>query len=786
MSSFEALEFDYLIGDQFVTVGRDYAELDAQGAIDITIDGHPLKISRVMRPRTDAAGRALAVSRTTIYDAANELYVKTLGQKNPIPILCHREHMTPVAVCRVCVVEIKGAPRLAPACQRMIEPGMEISTILTSSRVRATVKTLVELLLSDYRPARGDNVQIGETGENELESLARSLGLEHSRFPAGAGNRPRDDSSMLISVDLNACILCDRCIRGCNEIRHNEVLGRMGKGYAAKIAFDLNNPMGESSCVTCGECMVSCPTGALANRAVVTDMLLAREYEGVSPEELAEHPLFSGISRSFLKWNCNAVKRRRFKKGDIVCREGEHGSTAFVIERGRFEVRLKSPLQHVEKKKGSGFGFFRRFTSALVKTPQDRADDRYIPVDAPVALEYGDPVAVLTPESILFGEMTCMSNYPRSATVKALDDDCTVLEIMRNVLYMLQRNTHSRDMLEDVYRRHTLETHLRSAKVFASVMQDPQEFGDVVAFLRPKVRLVRAHPGQVIVRQGELADHFYMVRSGFVKVSETRQGVERVLNYIGPGGYFGEIGLLSKVIESLGAAAAGVRLATCSALDHVDLVRVPGDAFLELLERFPQVRDHLVEVARQNLRENEQKWAELGQESLGEFLDQGLMHAKSVLVLDLERCTRCDECTKACADSHDGVTRLIREGLRFDRFLVASSCRSCLDPVCLVGCPTAAIQRTAVGDIVIKDSCIGCGKCAESCPYGNINMVGINSQESDPSNPSRLIAVRRQKATTCDKCEGINPPSCVHACPHDAAHRMTGKELLELVRQGNS
>ena len=84
------------------------------------------------------------------------------------------------------------------------------------------------------------------------------------------------------------------------------------------------------------------------------------------------------------------------------------------------------------------------------------------------------------------------------------------------------------------------------------MIRDPGEFAAFVDFLRPKVRLVRAHPGQVIVRQGELANHFYMVRSGFIKVSESRQGLERVMNYIGPGGYFGEIGLLGKVIESLG------------------------------------------------------------------------------------------------------------------------------------------------------------------------------------------------------------------------------------------
>ena len=164
------------------------------------------------------------------------------------------------------------------------------------------------------------------------------------------------------------------------------------------------------------------------------------------------------------------------------------------------------------------------------------------------------------------------------------------------------------------------------------------------------------------------------------------------------------------------------------------------------------------------------------------------MNAGNVLVLDLERCTRCDECTKACADSHGGVTRLIREGLRFDKFLVATSCRSCLDPYCLVGCPVAAIERTEAGDIHIKDTCIGCGKCAENCPYGNINMVGLDTGETtaDPSDPGRRIAVQRHKATTCDKCGGIDQPSCVYACPHEAAHRMDGKELLELVRQRNA
>jgi Fe-S-cluster-containing hydrogenase component 2 len=260
------------------------------------------------------------------------------------------------------------------------------------------------------------------------------------------------------------------------------------------------------------------------------------------------------------------------------------------------------------------------------------------------------------------------------------------------------------------------------------------------------------------------------------------------MNYIGPGGYFGEIGLLGEMGESLGVDTPNVRVATCSALDHVDLVRMEKATFLELLTMFPKVRAHFVAAARQRIQENEQRRTQTDDPWMGDFLDQGLMNAGNVLVLDLERCTRCDECTRACADGHQGVTRLIREGLRFDKYLVASSCRSCYDPYCLIGCPTSAIKRTGVGNIDIdKDACIGCGKCAENCPYGNINMVGFDTEEADPAHSGRQIAVRRQKATTCDKCADLGGiPRCVYACPHEAAERMSGSQLLELVKQRNS
>jgi Fe-S-cluster-containing hydrogenase component 2 len=148
------------------------------------------------------------------------------------------------------------------------------------------------------------------------------------------------------------------------------------------------------------------------------------------------------------------------------------------------------------------------------------------------------------------------------------------------------------------------------------------------------------------------------------------------------------------------------------------------------------------------------------------------MQAQSLLVLDLEKCTRCDQCVKACADAHDGVTRLVREGLRFDKYLVATSCRQCRDPLCMVGCPVGSIRRRNSLEVIIEDWCIGCGLCASNCPYGNISMHSFAVESPDPQQPSRKIASTRRKATGCDLCTEHAEPSCVYACPHDAAHRV--------------
>ncbi len=693
---------------------------------------------------------------TTVFDAARLQGIQ-------IPTLCHQQNETPVGVCRVCVVDV-GQRVFAASCVRAVDHNDDKKLVVTtnSDKVRQARRTLIELLMADHpSPCARQR----HSNDCELETLAKLEGITHPRFPRRLSPRGQDNSSLVIAVDHEACILCDRCIRGCDEIRHNDVLGRRGKGFMAGIAFDNGKEMGNSSCVSCGECMVSCPTGALTNKGVVKTVLPG---DPVEVEELLQLPYFQKISGTFLELNKNAVVRRHFKKGEVVCREGEYGSTAFYILEGNAEVYISTPFAHV-KTSGGATGFLSKLSSRLMGRQQDRREEEgerlTIPIDAPVSLLYKNPVATLGPGD-LFGEMTCMSLYPRSATVRAATD-CVMLEMLRNVLDIIQRNKTVKARLDAKYKKHALEDHLRSVPMFTALS------AEFIEVLRNKVELVRVGQGEVICRQGEEADSFYLVRQGFVKVSEPHPGGELVLAYLGRGGYFGEIGLLGE----------GRRTATCTALDHVELVRIHAEEFNRMVEEFPQVRGSLMELARERTEQNRQRLAAATSMPLDHFLAQGLMEAQSLLVLDLERCTRCDACVRACADAHDGVTRLIREGQRFDKYLVATSCRHCSDPLCMVGCPVSAIRRRKSLEVIIEDWCIGCGLCAKNCPYGNINMHPFTEMEPDPDQPTRQIAVPKHKATSCDLCTEHAEPSCVYACPHDAAHRVEPNEFFSWLKE---
>lgn len=173
-----------------------------------------------------------------------------------IPHLCYKEGLEAAGNCRACVVEIKGERTLAPSCCRTAVEGMEINS--ASPRALRSQKLVLELLQTD---AHAELNPIKEE-KNELSSWAKKLDVPSSRFPAREALKI-DQTHPAIRVNLDACILCTRCVRACRETQVNDVIGLAFRGADAKIVFDMDAHMGDSTCVACGECVQACPTGAL-------------------------------------------------------------------------------------------------------------------------------------------------------------------------------------------------------------------------------------------------------------------------------------------------------------------------------------------------------------------------------------------------------------------------------------------------------------------------------------------------------------------------------------------
>jgi formate dehydrogenase major subunit len=190
-----------------------------------------------------------------------------------IPRLCYMDGMRPDGNCRVCMVEIKGERVLAPSCCRSPKDGMEITT--NSDRVLLSQRMSVELLLSDVPEA-------SYTLNSELDYWAKKLGVGKPRF--NERPQPREDlSHPAIAVHLDACIQCKRCVRACREEQVNDVIGYASRSAHSKIVFDFDDPMGDSTCVACGECVQACPTGALMPARDVAKVAADRTVDSVCP-----------------------------------------------------------------------------------------------------------------------------------------------------------------------------------------------------------------------------------------------------------------------------------------------------------------------------------------------------------------------------------------------------------------------------------------------------------------------------------------------------------------------
>lgn len=204
----------------------------------------------------------------TILDVARENSVE-------IPTLCNMDGLTPVGSCRLCLVEVKGSRRLLPACTTGISEGMEVTT--ETETLRKYRKMVLEMLFSERNHVCSVCVS---NGHCDLQNLAVEHELSHVRFPYLYPKVEVDASHDRFVVDHNRCVLCQRCVRVCDEIEGAHVWDVSGRGVASRVITDLKQPWGESeTCTSCGKCVQVCPTGALSEKGKsVAEMAKRRQF----------------------------------------------------------------------------------------------------------------------------------------------------------------------------------------------------------------------------------------------------------------------------------------------------------------------------------------------------------------------------------------------------------------------------------------------------------------------------------------------------------------------------
>ncbi|MBB4614421.1 Fe-S-cluster-containing hydrogenase component 2 [Novosphingobium taihuense] len=448
---------------------------------------------------------------------------------------------------------------------------------------------------------------------------------------------------------------------------------------------------------------------------------------------------------------------RAYAKGETVFEKNDPGSSLFAIASGSVHVRLD---------------------------PKDPS--KVVPI----------------PAGTIFGEVGLISGRKRGATIVAAEDTICV-EISRNAALKLQSQVPTAKRAIE-----RISTERQILQMFGSGLTSA-DIAEVVE--SSKIMAVRA--GDAIINEGDEDKDIYVIRVGSMVVEKEVGGKPVFLSYLPAGSYVGEMALID----------GGRRTATVRAAIKSEVIKIDGEAFGRVLAAKPALLERArkdMEVRRatnafiESKKDSFSGVVDLYSEQAKFLVSQGLGEATDVLLIDERLCVGCDNCEKACADSHDGLSRLDREaGKSFAHLHVPTSCRHCEHPHCMADCPPNAIHRGPDGEVFINDTCIGCGNCQRNCPYGVIRMdkvppkkpsllswlfFGSGPGPGEPSykwskkntkytgDPAVDELLDRKKAIKCDMCAGIEGgPSCVRACPTGAAIRVSPDEFLTVARLEN-
>jgi CRP-like cAMP-binding protein/Fe-S-cluster-containing hydrogenase component 2/thioredoxin reductase len=412
----------------------------------------------------------------------------------------------------------------------------------------------------------------------------------------------------------------------------------------------------------------------------------------------------------------------------------------------------------------------------------DYTNSFYTILSGSVDIELGDDAHRLSlGQGQFFGEMSLLSGRRRSGTVYA-GASCVLVESPRREIMKLMNSVESV--------RRAVDQHfvIRAIQTGFAPEADYEELKPVAE----RAQFMRFKTDQALFSEGDEAATLHLIRSGSVAVARRIGGRDVVTSYVAAGNYVGEMGLIGRTRRN----------ATVRATVPTETITLDAEAFDALMKRNPRLREQVEATVRKRIAANARMEGESQSGDLISFLmRQGLGEATDVLLIDETLCVGCDNCEKACAETHGGTSRLDRAaGPTFAHVHVPTSCRHCEDPHCMTDCPPDAIRRAPNGEVYIRDNCIGCGNCERNCPYGVIHMaakppekpgllawlllgLGPGPGEAPPAK-SAQESTAPKKAVKCDMCKDLaGGPACVRACPTGAAIRVSPESFVDFVNQ---
>jgi thioredoxin reductase/CRP-like cAMP-binding protein/Fe-S-cluster-containing dehydrogenase component len=513
---------------------------------------------------------------------------------------------------------------------------------------------------------------------------------------------------------------------------------------------------------------------------------------------LAGYPLIKNCMNQGFEVIEQILGRKVVPADEPILREkfaGLPGSVSEIIERIRSTIPIFNPLTPVQLREflvDSSVHSVKR--GATIFERNDFTDSFYTILDGEV--EIALPARDADADSDLrrtekralrhfrlargdfFGEGSLISGRRRTGTVKAASDSI-VIETPRLSMNKLIRSVADvKRVIDTTFLLRRLEKEFSGVPVEA--LRALAQQATVQTFKR----------GETLFSEGDAPDGLHFLRLGSATISKRRAGRDQVIAYVQAANYVGEAALLSP---------DGRRNATVRAAVQTETVRLPTEAVRPFLVAHPEIVARFEREQLKDLAEQIGALADTRATDLVSFLERaGVGEATDLLLIDEALCVRCNNSETACAETHNGVSRLDREaGPTFGTIHVPTSCRHCENPKCMTDCPPDALRRKPSGEVYILDNCIGCGNCAANCPYEVIQMAAVD-KERRPGVLSRLLFGPKpklkhdphaaKKAVKCDLCTNLPARSgggtkaaCVSSCPTGAIVRVNPRDYIHEV-----